>query len=63
MEPFLIARAASTDGLIELLDRALIEAGRVQPGDAVIMTAGAPPGTAGSTNNVRVHIVGASDGS
>lgn len=63
VEPFLVARAASTDGLIALLDRVLIDAGRVQPGDVVIMTAGAPPGIAGSTNNVRVHTVGASDGS
>ena len=30
VEPFLVARATSTDGLIELLDRALIEAGRVE---------------------------------
>jgi pyruvate kinase len=63
VEPFLVARATSTDGLIELLDRVLIEAGRAVPGDVVIMTAGAPPGTPGSTNNVRVHRVGASDGS
>ncbi|GAA2968572.1 pyruvate kinase [Microbacterium schleiferi] len=63
VEPFLVPRATSTDGLIELLDRVLIEAGRAAPGDVVIMTAGAPPGTPGSTNNVRVHRVGASDGS
>ena len=44
-------------------DILLIEAGRAVPGDVVIMTAGAPPGTPGSTNNVRVHRVGASDGS
>ncbi|GAA1691375.1 pyruvate kinase [Microbacterium sediminicola] len=63
VEPFLVPRATSTDGLIELLDRVLIESGHVVHGDKVIMTAGAPPGIAGSTNNVRVHVVGALDGS
>jgi pyruvate kinase len=36
----------------------LIGGGRAAEGDIVIMTAGAPPGIAGSTNNVRVHRIG-----
>jgi pyruvate kinase len=62
VEPFLVARAETTDDLMVVLDDALLGAGRVQRGDRVVVVAGAPPGIAGSTNNVRVHIVGALHG-
>jgi pyruvate kinase len=44
------------------VDEVLLETGHAQLGDVVIVTAGAPPGVAGSTNNVRVHTIGAIDG-
>ena len=43
---------------MRLVDEVLLQTGRAVPGDRVIVTAGAPPGIAGSTNNVRVHRVG-----
>jgi pyruvate kinase len=45
------------------VDDVLISTGRASHGDVVVVTAGAPPGVAGSTNNVRVHTIGAIDGS
>jgi pyruvate kinase len=58
VETFLVPRAANTDELMRIIDDVLIGGGRAAEGDTVIMTAGAPPGIAGSTNNVRVHRIG-----
>jgi pyruvate kinase len=58
VETFLVPRAANTDELMRIIDDVLIGGGRAAEGDIVIMTAGAPPGIAGSTNNVRVHRIG-----
>ncbi|MFT4220132.1 MAG: pyruvate kinase [Microbacterium sp.] len=62
VETFLVPRAHTTDDLMALMDDTLLASGRAQPGDKVVVTAGAPPGIAGSTNNVRVHVVGAGTG-
>ncbi|WP_328959533.1 pyruvate kinase alpha/beta domain-containing protein [Kitasatospora purpeofusca] len=43
------------------VDAALRSLGRWEKGDIVVITAGSPPGLAGSTNLVRVHHVGALD--
>ena len=58
VETFLVPRARTTDELMALLDDTLLRSGRAERGDRVVVTAGAPPGSAGSTNNVRVHIIG-----
>jgi len=58
VETFLVPRARTTDELIALLDETLLTSGRARRGQKVVVTAGAPPGIAGSTNNVRVHTVG-----
>jgi pyruvate kinase len=62
VETFLVPRALTTDDLMRTVDDVLLETGHAQLGDVVIVTAGAPPGVAGSTNNVRVHTIGAIDG-
>jgi pyruvate kinase len=62
VETFLVPRALTTDDLMRTVDEVLLETGHAQLGDVVIVTAGAPPGVAGSTNNVRVHTIGAIDG-
>jgi pyruvate kinase len=36
----------------------MLELGRGEPGDLVVMVAGTPPGTAGTTNSLRVHRLG-----
>ncbi|GAA2013238.1 pyruvate kinase [Microbacterium ulmi] len=58
VQTFLVPRVTTTDELITIIDDTLLGEGLAKIGDRVVMTAGAPPGIAGSTNNVRVHIVG-----
>jgi pyruvate kinase len=62
VETFLVARARTTDDLMGTVDEVLLATGRAELGDVVVVTAGAPPGLAGSTNNVRVHTIGAIGG-
>lgn len=58
VQTYLVPRGRDTDELVVLIDDTLLTHGLASVGDRVVMTAGAPPGVAGSTNNVRVHIVG-----
>ena len=60
-EPFLVPPADSTDAMIRLVDEAMMAIGRHQPGDLVVIVAGSPPGTVGSTNMIRVHRHSADD--
>ncbi|MFJ4090467.1 pyruvate kinase [Kitasatospora sp. NPDC089913] len=61
VETFLGPFAPTTDEMVEQVDAALLSLGRCEKGDIVVITAGSPPGLAGSTNLVRVHHVGALD--
>ncbi len=58
IEPFLTAEVRHTDDMVRQVDSALLELGRVQPGDLVVIVAGSPPGTPGGTNAMRVHRIG-----
>jgi len=55
---FIVPRAANTDEMVAQVDRALLEMNRGKKGDYVVIVAGTPPGTAGSTNTLRVHQLG-----
>ena len=57
-ETFIVPQAATTDEMVAQVDRALLEMGRGKKGDYVVIVAGTPPGTAGSTNALRVHQLG-----
>jgi pyruvate kinase len=48
----------ATDQMVKLVDTVLIDSGRAQLGDQVMIVAGSPPGIPGSTNAMRVHRVG-----
>ncbi|NQU36808.1 MAG: pyruvate kinase [Actinobacteria bacterium] len=58
VETFLTPHAGSTDGMVELVDHELLRLARNQPGDRVVVIAGVPPGIAGTTNGMRVHVMG-----
>ncbi|MBJ7906561.1 pyruvate kinase [Streptomyces sp. NPDC003656] len=60
-ETFLGPHVDSTDAMIAQVDELLLKHGRCERGDLVVITAGSPPGVAGSTNLVRVHHVGEDD--
>ena len=61
VETFLVPYVESTDAMVEQVDHAMLAIGRFQPGDLVVIVAGSPPGTAGSTNLIRVHRLGEDD--
>lgn len=54
VKPFLIAEDKSADHLFETALETAKEAGYVQEGDKVVLTAGLPLGIAGNTNMIRV---------
>ncbi|GAA1919511.1 pyruvate kinase [Streptomyces sodiiphilus] len=58
VESFLVPTVRSTDEMADQMDRLLLSSGRCRRGEVVVMTAGSPPGVAGTTNLVRVHRVG-----
>jgi pyruvate kinase len=60
-ETFIVPHMQSTDGMIRQVDKSLLELGRYKRGDLVIIVAGAPPGTVGSTNLIHVHRIGEED--
>jgi pyruvate kinase len=60
-ETFIVPEADSTDDMVRQADHALLELGRYRRGDLVIIVAGAPPGTVGSTNLIHVHRIGEDD--
>jgi pyruvate kinase len=61
VETFLVDYVTSTDAMVRQVDNAILSIGRFRPGDIVVIVAGSPPGTVGSTNLIRVHRLGEED--
>ncbi|MBF6467601.1 pyruvate kinase [Nocardia beijingensis] len=60
-ETFIVPTVDSTDAMIHQVDVALLSMDRYQKGDLVVIVAGSPPGTVGSTNLIHVHRIGEED--
>jgi pyruvate kinase len=60
-ETFLVAPVQTTDAMVRQVDEAVLSIKRYQPGDLVVVVAGSPPATEGSTNLIRVHRLGEDD--
>ncbi len=60
-ETFLVDGVDSTDAMIRQVDHSLEGIGGYSTGDQVVIVAGAPPGTVGSTNLIHVHRIGEDD--
>ena len=58
VETFLVPSVQHTDDMVEQVDFSLLSIGRLKEGDRVVVVAGSPPNTVGSTNLIRVHEVG-----
>jgi pyruvate kinase len=56
--PILMPVVDDTDALVEQAVHAAEDAGLVCPGDLVVLTAGVPVGISGTTNMIKVHMVG-----
>ncbi|RWR23319.1 pyruvate kinase [Agrococcus lahaulensis] len=58
MQTHLVDRVTHTDEMIAQVDDVLIGKRLAQVGDKVVVISGMPPGTSGSTNDLRIHRVG-----
>ena len=55
---YLVDPVTHTDQMFTEVDESLLAEGLAQRGDKVVVISGSPPGIAGSTNDLRVHVVG-----
>jgi pyruvate kinase len=58
VRPVLVDDLKSTDEMMAVLDRTLVDLGSMQKGDGVVFVAGQPIGRPGSTNLIKLHRVG-----
>ena len=58
VETFLVPMVEHTDDMVRQVDFSLLSIGRMREGERVVVVAGSPPNTVGSTNLVRVHEIG-----
>lgn len=58
IQSYLVAPVVHTDEMFTEVDESLLAEGLAAKGDKVVVISGSPPGVAGSTNQLRVHIVG-----
>ena len=55
VHPMMIHSIDSTDGMIQEIERLLVETKRAKPGDRIVFVAGQPVGLRGSTNMLKLH--------
>ncbi|TXK17568.1 pyruvate kinase [Homoserinibacter sp. GY 40078] len=58
IESFTVERVKHTDAMYKQVDDILLSEGLAEIGDRVVVISGSPPGIPGSTNDLRVHVVG-----
>ena len=58
VQPVLGARVRNSDDMVQNAITKSLEQGLVAEGDLVVITAGVPVGMSGTTNMIRVHIIG-----
>jgi len=56
--PFLIDEVFTADALFEIGEKKALESGYVHNGDLVVITGGVPIGVSGTTNTMKVNVVG-----
>lgn len=57
-----VNRVFTTDEMYAQLDEVMLDAGSAEVGEKVIVIAGSPPGVVGSSNTLRIHRMGESQG-
>ena len=58
VETFIVPSTPHTDAMVRQAEEALLDIGRCDKGDKVVIVAVSPPGTPGRTNALRVHRIG-----
>ena len=56
--PRQLPKLQDTDQLVDWVSGDLMANGLASPGERVVIVFGAPIGVSGSTNSVRVHVIG-----
>ena len=57
-QSFVVDRVEHTDLMFAQVDDVLLGEKLAEVGDKVVVISGSPPGVSGTTNDVRVHVVG-----
>jgi pyruvate kinase len=57
VDPIVCPSMESTDQMLNMMERVLVESERVRPGDNIVFVAGQPVGLRGSTNMLKLHRV------
>ncbi len=55
VEPIIAPAFVNTDEMLQHMEMALVQTGRVKPGDNIVFVAGQPVGLRGSTNMLKLH--------
>ncbi len=58
VHPILAPEVASTDDMLSLMDKVLLDRGLVNLGDGIVFVAGQPIGRPGTTNLLKLHRIG-----
>ncbi|OKL47623.1 pyruvate kinase [Boudabousia liubingyangii] len=58
VETYRVPEVKHTDDMVWQVDQVLQATHMAEPGDQIVIVAGMPPGTSGSTNSIRVHTIG-----
>lgn len=58
IESFVVDRVTHTDEMYRQVDEILLDQKLAEVGDKVVVISGSPPGIPGSTNDLRVHVIG-----
>lgn len=58
---FIVPQFSHMSTMVEAVDQALLSEGVVTQGDVLVVVAGRPFGVSGTTNSLRVHVVGSLD--
>ena len=58
VNPILVDDVITADDLFEIGERKAFESGHVQAGDLIVITAGVPIGVSGTTNTMKINMVG-----
>ncbi len=62
IKPYFGKQVHHTDELVEMVDQQISLMSLAAPGEKVVIIAGVPPGIPGTTNGMRVHMVGSGSG-
>jgi pyruvate kinase len=58
VETFIVPMVDHTNEMVRQVEAALLDIGRCEKGDKLVIVSGSPLGSLGKTNSLRVHRIG-----